>query len=456
MPASRIACLYPHLARQEGPALSRALDALADAAAGFSPEVERAGDAVYLEVGDLGRLFAKEEQLLAALQNAAREVDVEAHIAIASVKKVAAVHARAQRLGAEHLARPLRGALIPCGREQEALSPLPLAALAPSPELFYKLELWGLYTVGEFAALPRPQVATRLGHAGLALHRLACGESDELLQKTPPPLEVREELELLDAIDNLEPLLFVLRGLLDRLLVRLRARGQACGDLLLRLGLAPRGEDTRRIKVAAPTQKVAPLLALVQVALESQPPTATVDRLTIVATPLAPRPTQLDLFAPAGPAPEHLAATLARLEALCGKGRVGQPVVPNSHAPGAADLCPFAPPPPASSPVASSQSQSQSQSKEPLLLLAAQVLRPPQPVIVARRGAELWQVGMDRCRPAKPGSERRSVRRSGGPYRLRDVRGERDYYDVELEDGELIRLFYDLSEGRWFLDAVYD
>ena len=42
------------------------LTALADAASGFSPQVEQGDEAVYLEVGDLGRLFQTEEQLLQA------------------------------------------------------------------------------------------------------------------------------------------------------------------------------------------------------------------------------------------------------------------------------------------------------------------------------------------------------------------------------------------------------
>ncbi|HRI49084.1 MAG TPA: hypothetical protein PLW65_02805, partial [Pseudomonadota bacterium] len=51
------------------------------------------------------------------------------------------------------------------------------------------------------------------------------------------------------------------------------------------------------------------------------------------------------------------------------------------------------------------------------------------------------------------------VRLCGGPYRLRDDRGARtlrDYYDVELHDGGLYRLFHDLRADRWYLDARYD
>lgn len=440
MPASRIACLLPRAPKS----VELALAALADAAAGFSPEVERAADAVYLEVGDLGRLFPIEAQLLQALEVAAEEVGSPAYVAVASDKGVA----RAAALGLWLARRDRGGAIVPAGRERAALAPLPIAALGPSKELLARIASWGVHTVGEFAALPRPAVATRLGVSGASLHRLAGGASGELLHKTPPLLELREEQELLDALDNLEPLLFVLRGLLDRLVARLRARSQACGDLVLRLGLSPRGEETRRIAVAAPTQKVAPLLALLQVALTREPPSATVEKLSLTAVPARPRPVQLDLFAPAGPAPERLATTLARLEALCGNGRVGQPVIPDTHSPGAAGLAAFAPPAP----------PQQSEPPPTLLLLSPRVFRPPRPVAVALAGETIGQIHLAApgVGATEKGTARRSVRRVGGPYRLADVRGSRDYYDVELDGGDLLRLFHDLTADRWFLDAVYD
>jgi protein ImuB len=304
-------------------------------------------------------------------------------------------------------------------------------------------------------------VATRLGAAGATLHRLATGESAEPLIPTPPVAELSEEQALLDPIDNLEPLLFILRGLLDRLVARLRARGQACGDLNLRLVLVPRGEEVRRIAVAAPTQKVAPLLDLVRVCLEGKPPPATVEKLVLSTMPTRPRPTQLDLFSPAGPAPERLAATLARLEALCGSGRVGMPVLPDTHAPSAAALAPFK-----SAVVAPIKPAEKEPAQPPPLLLAARVVRPPQPVAVQVRGAAPAEVdlyepsrGADKGlfgRSGRKPDKSRLVRRAGGPYRLRDVRGARDYYDVELDDGALYRLFYDMTEKSWFLDAVYD
>jgi protein ImuB len=444
---SRIACLWPLLAD------SRALVALADVASGFSPTIEQSAAAVYVEVGDLRRLYPTEELLLGALADGVAAVGVAATVAIAADKGVARLRARSLALA------PSRSsAIVRPGGERQALAALPLSALTGEgpASLLLQLAEWGLTTLGDLAALPRPQLGSRLGPRATQLHRLACGESSELLQPTAPPTEVREELSLLDqlpgqsaaggpldrGLDNLEPLLFLLRGLLDRLLSRLRARSQGSGDLMLRLGLGQHGDDIRRVAVAVPMQKVAPLLELLRVALESRPPAAAIERLAIWTLPARLRPVQLDLFAAAGPAPERLATTLARLEALCGSGRVGRPLLADSHTPGAVALTAFVPPPP---PTALATTDAVA---APTLLLAPRLLRPPPQVAVSCQA--------DLPTSLAHGRRRDAVRRAGGPYRLRDVRGLRDYYDVELTSGDLLRLFHDLDADRWFLDAVYD
>lgn len=46
-----------------------------------------------------------------------------------------------------------------------------------------------------------------------------------------------------------------------------------------------------------------------------------------------------------------------------------------------------------------------------------------------------------------------------GPYRVRVGLGApvlRDYYDVELEEGTLLRLYQDLASASWCIEAVYD
>src|SRR5439155_737108 len=143
----------------------------------------------------------------------------------------------------------------------------------------------------------------------------------------------------------------------------------------LALGLADRSRDERPVPLAAPTRDVKTLLTCLRVALEARPPRAAVERVALAAVPERVRAAQLGLFSPAGPSPERLATTLARLAALCGPERVGAPAVLDSHRPGAAAVAPFtlgaAPEPP---PLTGCR-------------LVVRALRPPRPVeVFADRG----------------------------------------------------------------------
>lgn len=445
--ASRIACLRLQATDRTAPRPGL-LDALHDVASSFSPQVERVQhsdeQAVCLEVGDLRRLYPSEHDLIAAMASLAAELELRPYIAIAASKAVAQIRARAL-----HSEAP--SAIIPAGWERSALSPLPLSALSPSADQLDRMQMWGLRSIGDLARLPRSAVAARLGKSGLGLHELACGESRVPLYPSPPPAEVTEEQSLLDPLSELEPLLFVFRGLLDRVLTRLRARSSACGELALQLHLtevrAGSRQDRRTIAVAAPTQRVSTLLDLVRLSLESQPTRAAIERIVVRATPIDPRPVQLDLFAPAGPAPDRLATTLARLQALCGVGRVGHPRLADSYIPGAADLdervAPVSRPPGAlavSAPAATEAA--------PPALLSSRVLRPAPPAAVICEAAA--PVRLDGPRFAG------EIRRRGGPYRFCEGGLTHDYFDIELDGGSLLRLRHDVDVGHWFIDAVYD
>src|SRR5437870_2644000 len=251
------------------------------------------------------------------------------------------------------------------------------------------------------------------------------------------PLE--EAIGLEYALDALEPLLFVLRGLVERVVARVGLEGIGVARLGLALALDDRSRDERTVPLAAPTRDVKTLLTCLRVELEARPPRAAVERVVLAAVPEVVRAAQLGLFSPAGPSPERLATTLARLAALCGADRVGAPAVVDSHRPGAAAVAPFAPGAPLEPPPQTG------------CRLVVRALRPPRPV----------EVFADRGRPDFVRGEGLGGRVVGaaGPWR---VVGEwwsegafaRDYYDLELTDGGIYRCFRE--NGRWFVDGVYD
>ena len=53
------------------------------------------------------------------------------------------------------------------------------------------------------------------------------------------------------------------------------------------------------------------------------------------------------------------------------------------------------------------------------------------------------------------------VLQTAGPWRFfgewwGDAPFARDYWDVQLADGGVYRLYHDLAHGGWFVDGIYD
>jgi protein ImuB len=365
------------------------------------------------------------------------------------------------------------------GEEQQFLAPLPLARLAPEWETAALLDRWGLRTIGDFAKLPEGEVASRLGEAGRALHASARGVDPRPLEPYLPPPAFSEGMELEWPLASLEPFLFVAHAALTRLVERLEAQALACTRLETVLALDPDGHDTRSIQLPAPTRDVKTLLTLLRLDLEARPPGAAVAGFTFSAHPDQPRRAQLTLFGPAALSPDRLATTIARLAALLGADRVGSPRALDGHRPERYTDTGYAAPPPPTMRTPPRAGRG---------LLSVRVLRPPVPLEVSvgegGRKGHPYEPGPERVgaglAPARAGNGDHdvrpvslksppdaalpiagSVRVAAGPWSLEegwwtDSAADRDYWDVELSDGGLYRIYRARHDGAWFADGVYD
>jgi protein ImuB len=444
--AQAVAIASELVVRVVSPAAEHAAQAaLCDAAYSCSPRVEESGmGTVYCDADGLQELYASEAELARAIVSRARSLGLAVSVGIA-----------ASKIAAQLAARDGGGcAVIPPHQEWRFLAPLSIQLLDPSRALQETLARWGIRTLGDLAALPASAVATRLGSDGAELARRARGEDMHPLAPRPLPLHFEETAELEYGVDNLEPFLFVVRGLLDRLLARLALRGLICGDLRLSLGLVGHGRDERTVTVAAPSNELKPLLTLVRLHLETHPPSAAVETVRLAAVPERLRPMQLDLFRPNGPTPVHLAATLARLAVLCGAERLGAPLLADSYRPEAYGLADFG--------TALSSIDGQRAPGNGRRPLALRALRPPRvlEVFYRRDQPDFVRLVEDREAPCAYGCTGRVVTLAG-PWRLqaewwRPDAVHRDYYDAQLSDGAVYRLYYDLARQQWFVDGVYD
>lgn len=441
--------------------LEAAHAALADLGYAFAARVQQEGDHVFFAVDDLGLLYGgrdesrpynrgrdesrpgpseperdQESTILQAARARAARLGLAVRGAIASTKGLARLAAHAQEL-----------VVVPPGGAptRAFLAPLPVRLFTPEEELRATFARWGIRAAGQLAELDPAQVALRVGETGARACRLARGEDDEPFAPCLPAEAVEEGLELDYGVALLEPLAFLLRGLIERVLQRLACRSLACAGLTLRLALEPRGLDVRDVPIAAPTRETAPLLELLRLDLARRPPPAPVVGLRLLALPARVRATQLDLLRPAGPAPARLAATVARLAALVGPENVGAPATVDTWREEAAAVTPFSrQPEPPEAPTAPAT---------PVLTIRRR--RPPEEIEV------LMGQGEPTALRGKQTTARILV--AAGPYRLSgewwtdDRHGwARAYWNVHASDGAVYRIHQDRRDGRWFLDGYFD
>lgn len=422
-------------------------ESLLEIAESFSPRVEDAGDGIaYLELDGLDRHFpgdSPEQDLGHALTITTDKAGLTTWVGIASSKLAA-------RVAAELPDSPNR---VPAGEEASFLAPLPLRSLAAEFEILDTLERWGIRSVGDFARLPKNEVASRLGETGRQLHEKARGLDSRPLVPYQPPPHFAEGMELEWPLVNLEPFLFVAGAALKRLCQRLESRGLACARLETSLRLEPDGHHLRTIQLPAPTREAKTLLTLIRLDLEADSPAAPVTGFTIVAHPDRPREAQLSLFGPPALSPDKLATTLARLFALLGPERVGSPRTVNGHRPERSALVEYAPPPPPE--VRPEQQVGRG-------LLAIRTLRPPVPLEVISHLAsprEILSI-LSESSAKRPRIQGR-VKVASGPWSMEEEWWsekpvERDYWDVELAAGGIFRIFFQRATGEWYADGIYD
>jgi protein ImuB len=412
-----------------------------EAAWAVSPHVEEAAPGLlFVDADGLSSLWGDGRGVAQALVAQAARLGLWGKAAVASSQALA-------QLAAERGPGALE---VPEGQERAWLAAVPLRALPASAGLHETLAGWGLATAGALARLPRDGVGTRLGEAGVRLHRLASGE----LPASPlQPLQLPEafvEVAWRDGADpplvQVDALLFVLRPALERLLARLALRGLAMGSAALLLELDPLGDERVPIGLAGPTRDLEPLLGLLRQTLESRPPSGPVRGLAVEATPGVVKAEQLGLFDVPTPPPSRLLAVVSRLQGLLGEARVGQLELFDSHRPEARGLKRFVPAPAAS--------------------LLARARPAPAPALALRRFPEPWPA---RLQGAPHGPARLVVSgeldmravRWAGPFRLEvewaaQAPVRRDLYDVELQDGRVYRVAHGLDAGAWTVEGRYE
>ena len=187
---------------------------------GFCPEVEilRPGLCLLAARGP-ARYFGGEDALARKIADAVTAHGVVCHTGVAAGQFAAALAARAVRPDGT-------GVVVPPGGARQFLAPHPVHVLA-APALAGQLARLGIRTLGDLAALPARDVASRFGAEGTAAQRVARGEEARRLATGPPQADLSATLEF-DPPVHAEPAVFAAKGLAEQMLAGLASRGLSC------------------------------------------------------------------------------------------------------------------------------------------------------------------------------------------------------------------------------------
>ena len=436
---------------------------LAQALAAVAPRVEPAGEhasatakapqradqlvhehagTFWLDGTGLGRLYDSGETWARAILAAVRGCGFVASVVVGYSRF--ATYAVARATSAAGL-----GPVVFASEEQErtAARGVLLERLDLAPRLRDALARLGVFTLGQLVQLPSSGIRERFGAEAHRLVQLAAGERWDPLVPSAK-VEVEEQRILLDDEErDLEALVFIIKGALDRLLVKLSGRRRALTTLHLELRLrhSIHQLETRVdcITPAEPTLDSRSLLRLVHLRLEGSPPAAGVVEVRLWASECPATAEQLSLFAQR-PARELRAANeaLSRLRAELGEDAVVTPRLREGHLPEARFGW---------------QRLSSLVEARPALGAAQPLVRrifsrpqplPPQVGSVRDDG---WMVS---------GPEHGCVVRLAGPFVLSGGwwAGEvqREYHFADTRRGDCLWVYYDLARRRWYWQGAVE
>jgi protein ImuB len=120
--------------------------------------------------------------------------------------------------------------IVPPGGSRAFLAPHPVTTL-DRPDLADLLVRLGLRTLGDLAALPSPDLATRFGPEGARAARLASGLDEHPKGARRPPPDLRVTAELDPPADRVDIAAFTAKALADDLVARLDHLGLSCTRL---------------------------------------------------------------------------------------------------------------------------------------------------------------------------------------------------------------------------------
>jgi DNA polymerase-4 len=262
---------------------------------------------------DLGKLKSEDVPGLAqhVRQFVWDRVQIPAKLGLSSGKFPARVAATSVNAGDLLVVSP--------GQEAAFLAGFTVALLPVDGETLRQLDLLGLYTLGDVAALPLSALLDRFGRQGRIMHRLANGRDTSPVQRYAPPTVERVSRQLEGAITEWERLAAVLGDMVAEATHGLHDNGQTVRQLILVLTLEDGAVLERQIVLRQPTGSLHHLRETVGDMAHTLTVTCGVVEVELALSDIAPAvPRQLSLFDRPAVPQAHLSSVLKDLVARYG------------------------------------------------------------------------------------------------------------------------------------------
>lgn len=407
-------------------------ESLAEACFKFTPKVAVAGQFIFLDIQGCQKLYS-EATLVQRIRVLLRRFQVEGVVSVANdlpTAKALSIYLVKRR---EDL--PIEALQIYAHPFHEVRSLDRVTALMKS---------LGLSVISDVFKIPRRECASRFGKESLlALQSIEHAERWQWPQFLPTERVV--EAKVVDEsflLRDLEPLVFVLRGLLDRLLLRLRAQGKNLQALSIKLtleknSLATEAERVWQIEFSFPLSSMLSLLAIVRdrlsFELQKHPLlSAVIGVEVVVERSVVSAGRQTDFFSKREEEKENFLEVVERLTQRLGEDRAFMAQAVESYVPERSWRK-----------VRTESSGFQFQ----LPLRPLRILKRPQEIVrkndmlICQK--RIWNV-----------LEMTGPERISGEWWLNDQ--ERDYYRVRTDTNEELWVFTLVGEARFFLHGVFD
>ena len=410
------------VSEEENQAAVRRVQTLLDR---FSPRVEPCQDEpgiFWADAGGLDKLYDSLGDWAGQIASRLSRLELSASVVVGFSRFGSYAIAKAER----------RVTVLPSFEVEEIRSRrVRLQHLPLEPKLRERLRKLAIHTVGDLLDLPPGSIARHLGEQAWTLYRFAAGELSAPLQprKIPQPLRARMDLDM--PASNALRLLFLIKQLLDPLLIAAAERCQAVAALRLQLLLEDGDRHCERLQPATPTLEVSILLDLVRLRLETvswgNPPAEL--SLELEGVRVSPQALHLLQRNP-GRNLEAAKRSLARVRAELGPDSVLSVRLKSGHLPEARfEWQPFK------------------------RLTIARPRSVPMRPLVRRVHARPGLLKRSPCHPAESWKRSTGLGRwwgyliSGGWW-SREVR--RNYRFVNTDRGEILWVYYDQPRQRWY------